>query len=66
MFSPSSLSLMCGSSLKKEVFMKFFMILKLAGYGVIKLNHKQIIEMEYTLEKCPYLSLVVETGARTV
>jgi hypothetical protein len=53
-------------SLKKEVFMKFFMILKLAGSGLVKMNHKSLIEMEYTLEKCPYLSLVVETGARTV
>ena len=38
-------------SLKKEVFIKFFMILRLAGQGLIKMNHKQVIEMEYTLEK---------------
>lgn len=51
-------------SLKKDVFLKFFMILKLSGSGLIKLNHKQVIEMEYTLDKCPFLSLVLETGAR--
>ena len=51
-------------SLKKEVFLKFFMILKLQGQGLIKMNHKQIIEMEYTLDKCPFLSLVLETAAR--
>lgn len=45
--------------------MKFFMILKLQGQCLVKMNHKSMIEMEYTLDKCPYLSLVVETGART-
>ena len=52
--------------LKKEVFMKFFSIVKLPGQGLIKINDKESIEMEYTVERCPYLSLVLETAARTV
>lgn len=50
--------------LKRDTFMKFFMILKLQGQGLMKMNHQQSIEMEYTLDKCPYLSLVLETAAR--
>jgi hypothetical protein len=52
--------------LKKDVFVKFFSILKLAGWGYIKVNHKEIIEMQYTLDKCPFLSLTLETAARTI
>ena len=51
-------------ALKKEVFLKFFQILKLGGQGLMKMNHKEVIEMEYTLDKCPFLSLVLETTAR--
>ena len=52
--------------MKKDVFVKFFSILKLAGWGYIKVNHKEIIEMQYTLDKCPFLSLTLETAARTI
>ena len=52
--------------LKKEVFNKFFQILKLGGQGLMKMNYEERIEMEYTLDKCPFLSLVLETAARTI
>ena len=62
---PQNVKEQYGVKLKKEVFLKFFSILKLAGQGLIKVNDKESIEMEYTVEKCPYLSLVLETGARS-
>lgn len=49
--------------LKKEVFSKFFSVLKLAGQGLVKVNNQESIELEYTIERCPHLSLVLETGA---
>lgn len=53
-------------SLKKEIFAKFFQILKLQGSATIKLNHKEMIEMNYTIEKNNHLMLLLETSARIV
>eukprot|EP00347_Sterkiella_histriomuscorum_P007817 403347449 len=52
--------------LKKEIFQKFFSILKISGSAVLKINHKEILEMEYTLDKCPYIQVIFETPSRSI
>mmetsp|Transcript_31677 Transcript_31677/g.48480 ORF Transcript_31677/g.48480 Transcript_31677/m.48480 type:complete len:84 (+) Transcript_31677:673-924(+) len=47
--------------LNREIFSKFFQVLKIQGQGLIKVNNQDCIEMEYTLDKCSYLSLLLET-----
>ena len=53
-------------TLKKEVFQKFFSVLKLQGQSAIKINHNNLIEMEYVLEKCPFITVTLETPARNI
>lgn len=53
-------------ALKKEVFMKFFSILKLPGSCVIKISHNSLIEMDYSLEKCAFINVLLETPARNI
>jgi len=53
-------------TLKKEVFMKFFHILKLPGVCLMKINHDEMLEVEYSLEKSPFISVVLETPARNL
>lgn len=53
-------------TLKKDVFLKFFHILKLPGVCLLKVNHDEMLEMEYSLEKSPYISVVLETPARNI
>ena len=50
--------------LKKEIFLRFFQVLKLGGSAMLKVNHCNMIEMAYTLEKNNHLQLVLETAAR--
>lgn len=50
-------------TLKKEVFLRFFHILKLAGMCMMKINNEETLEMEYQLEKSPYISVILETRA---
>ena len=53
--------------LKKEVFAKFFSVLKInPGSAVLKLDHKKNLEMEYTIEKCPNIRVIVETPSRSI
>lgn len=52
--------------LKKEVFIKFFSILKLPGAAAIRANHKQMLEMEYTLDKCHNITVILITPARDI
>ncbi len=52
--------------LKKEVFIKFFSILKLPGAAAIRANHKEMLEMEYTLDKCHNITVILITPARDV
>lgn len=53
-------------TLKKDVFMKFFSVLKLPGQSAMKINHNNLIEMDYVLEKCPFISVTLETSARNI
>lgn len=41
--------------LKKEIFLRFFQVLKLGGSALLKVNHCNMIEMAYTLEKNNHL-----------
>jgi len=53
--------------LKKEVFAKFFSVLKITpGSAVLKLDDKKNLEMEYTIEKCPNIRVIVETPSRSI
>lgn len=53
--------------LKKEVFVKFFSVLKITpGSAVMKIDDKKNLEMEYTVEKCPNIRVIVETPSRSV
>ena len=53
--------------LKKEVFAKFFSVLKITpGSAVLKLDDKKNLEMEYTVEKCPNIKVIVETPSRSI
>jgi hypothetical protein len=53
--------------LKKEVFAKFFSVLKITpGSAVMKIDDKKNLEMEYTVEKCPNIRVIVETPSRSV
>jgi|LauGreDrversion4_2_1035121.scaffolds.fasta_scaffold315682_3 hypothetical protein len=53
--------------LKKEVFSKFFSVLKITpGTAVLKLDHKKNLEMEYTVDKCPHIKVIVETPSRSI
>ena len=53
--------------LKKEVFAKFFSILKInPGTAVLKLDDKKTLEMEYTVEKCPNIKVILETPSRSI
>ena len=52
--------------LKKEVFSKFFSVLKITpGTAVMKIDNKKNLEMEYTIDKCPYIKVIVETPSRS-
>lgn len=53
--------------LKKEVFSKFFSVLKInPGTAVLKIDHKKTLEMEYTLDKCPHIKVIAETPSRSL
>ena len=53
-------------SLKKDVFLKFMSILKIPGAAYVKLDHKKVLEMEYTVDKCAYIKVILETPSRNI
>lgn len=53
--------------LKKEVFSKFFSVLKITpGTAILKMDHKKTLEMEYTVDKCSNIKVIVETPSRSI
>jgi hypothetical protein len=53
--------------LKKDVFTKFFSVLKInPGTAVMKIDHKKLLEMEYTVDKCPNIKVILETPSRSL
>jgi len=53
-------------TLKKEVFLKFFSVLKLPGSCFMKINHNSMLEINYSLEKCPFINVLMETPSRKI
>ena len=51
-------------TVKSTVFNKFFQVLKVNGWGYIKVNNQDFIEMNYFIEKCPFMTITLETAAR--
>jgi len=51
---------------KKDVFQKFFVPLKMHGSAVMKVSDMALMEMEYSFEKCPFISVVTETASRAI
>ena len=53
--------------MKKEVFAKFFSVLKITpGTAVMKVDDRSKVEIEYTVEKCPNIKVIVETPSRHI
>jgi len=40
--------------------MKFFTPLKMPGQAILKISDQQVVEMEYSLERCNFISVLVE------
>jgi hypothetical protein len=54
------------TTLKKEVFKKFFSVLKNPGHAKLKINNEALAEMQFFYEKCPYLNVIQETASRSI
>jgi len=52
--------------LKKEVFLKFFSILKQPGYALMKVTNNAKMEMEFTWDKSPSITVVQEVASRVI
>ena len=53
--------------LKADIFAKMFLWLnKIHCNSVLKMTSERELELEGTLDKCPYLSLILETPARNI
>jgi hypothetical protein len=46
-------------SFTKDVFNKFFQCLKVAGSAIMRITDESQIEMDYTLEKCQNITMVL-------
>ena len=44
--------------------MKFFTPLKMPGQAILKISDQQVVEMEYSLERCNFISVLVEAQSR--
>ena len=54
------------TALKKEVFLKFFAILKQPGYALMKVTGNAKMEMEFTWDKSPSITVVQEVASRVL
>ena len=52
--------------LKKEVLNKLFLVLKQPGWAQIRIDNQSIIELNYNLEKCPYIQVTLEAASRAI
>ena len=50
--------------LKKELFIKFFSLLKLGGSGNIGLTSGQLMDFEFNTEKSSFFTINLEVGCR--
>jgi hypothetical protein len=53
-------------TLKKEVFIKFFNILKIPGSAFAKIDDKEMLELEYSIDKCAFIKVILETPCRSI
>ncbi len=54
------------TALKKEIFLKFFAILKQPGYALMKVTSNAKMEMEFTWDKSPSITVVQEVASRVL
>lgn len=54
------------TNLKKDVFLKFFSILKQPGYALMKVSNNAKMEMDFTWEKSPSITVVQEVASRVL
>lgn len=54
------------STLKKEVFKKFFQVLKNPGHAKLRINNQALVEMEFVYDKCQYMKVILETASRSI
>ena len=52
--------------LSKDCFTKFFSILKQPGYVLMKISSNAKIQMDFTWEKSPSISVVQEVASRVL
>ena len=52
--------------LKKEIFIKFFSLLKLGGSGNIGLTSNQLMDFEFNTEKNPFFTINLEVACREI
>ena len=52
--------------LPKQVFIKFFAILKQPGYCLMKINHGAKMEMDFTWDKSPAIRVVQEVASHAI
>ena len=54
------------TTMKKEVFLKFFSILKQPGYALFKVSNNAKLEMDFTWEKNSSVTVVQEVASRVL
>jgi len=54
------------TTLKKDVFKRFFQIMKNSGHANLRINNQGVMEMLFVYEKCQYLNIVLETASRSI
>ena len=54
------------ATLKKEVFKKFFHILKNSGTALLRINNQALLEMNFNYDKCPLINVCLETPSRSI
>jgi hypothetical protein len=54
------------TTLKKDVFKKFFHVLKNSGQAKLRINNQALMEMEFSYDKCAYITVVLETASRSI
>lgn len=53
-------------TLKKDTLLKFFGVLKQPGFALLRIDHNAKMEMNFTCERCPNISVVQEVASRQI
>ena len=54
------------TTLRKDVFQRFFSILKQPGYALMKVTNNAKMEMDFTWDRSPCISVVQEVASRAL